>query len=426
MGSSKVSRTGVFAVKVIALGVVTAISFWFFDAALHSMLAPEARFMEEILSPSSHELLKRLILMSLILLFSLISSWRYARRLKEGRRLLMVAEEKEQKYRDLFENAGDAIFVLDNSFNYVDVNRAAVDMLGFEREDLLKKNVFDLIPNEQTAASLREFETLKQTGGYKNFQGRLITKDGMWLDVEVSSTAIEKDGEKVGSRDIVRDITERKIIMDALEQTIKEKEMLLKEIHHRAKNNLTVIQSLLYLQSTEMEDTRSRSALKESQERLASISLIHSMLGESEDVKNMKMSEYVSRLAESLVKSYGIEGREIQLYMDVDMIYLDIQYMMPCGLIINELITNAIKYAFPSGPGRLEVYFKESPEGCYVFGVRDNGVGLPEDMKFDGLTSLGIKIITTLTEQLKGSLEVIRQDGTDVRVSFRALPGGSR
>jgi len=245
--------------------------------------------------------------------------------------------------------------------------------------------------------------------------------------VEINSSAIVKDGRVVGSRDIVRDITERKIMETALQRSLKEKEMLAKEIHHRAKNNLSVVQGLLQLQSNEIEDPRSKKALKDSQERIASIGLIHSMLINADDVKNMDMAKYITRLAERLIQSYKSEQSDIELKVDVDEIYIDIELMMPCGLILSELITNALKYAFSSkASGRLSVFFRQAEDGYIVFGVRDNGVGMPEDVNLsklgpvDELGSMGRKIIITLTEQLGGHIEVSRNGGTEVMVIFKA------
>jgi len=404
----------------IVISVLFATAFWFLDSFVDSIITPAYTFMEEAFSPTPREIWIRSFIFMMAILFSIAFVRIYTRSNRENRKLLDEAMERENKYRDLFENAGDAIFVLDTSFNYLDVNRAAEEMLGFTREELLEMNIFDLIPPEQTTASLKELDELDHSGGYRNFVGKLRTKDCMWLDVEVSSTAIVEDGRVVGSRDIVRDITERRIIMDALQKSLKEKDLLLKEIHHRAKNNLTIIQGLLQLQSNEVQDTRSRDALKDSQDRIASVSLIHSMLAYSEDLKKMDMAKYITSLAQRLLKSYRQENRDMELNIDVDDVYLDIEFMMPCGLILSELLTNAIKYAFPSETrGRLDVFFKQHEDGEFFFGVRDNGVGLPKGMKLEELTSLGMKIVITLTEQLCGRLAVNDGDGTEISVTFR-------
>jgi PAS domain S-box-containing protein len=333
----------------------------------------------------------------------------------ESRRIEEALKAGERKYRDLFENASDAIFVLDTQFNYIDVNKAAVRMLGYSRDELLGMNVFDFVPPDQVPESKKSFELLKSKGEYHNFVGRIRTRDGRWIDVEVSSNAIYLDGEVVGSRDMVRDITERKMIEAALKQSLSEKETLIKEIHHRVKNNLVMIQGLLQLQSDSVSDKASKAAFLESQERIASMGMIHEYLYRSDDLKHMNVSDYIRRLSKKLLENYSSGRGDIRLDLDLEEIFLDVEVMIPCGLILNELITNSLKHAFPR---TLNVGLRRESGGDIALTVRDDGPGMPEGFDIEKAESMGMKIVTILTDQLGGTVHVSGNSGTRTRVVF--------
>lgn len=203
-----------------------------------------------------------------------------------------------------------------------------------------------------------------------------------------------------------------------LQDSVKEKEMLLKEIHHRVKNNLQIVSSLLSLQSTYIKDEQLREIFKESQNRIKSMSLIHEKLYKSEDLTSISFSDYVRVLAHDLVRSYGASDR-ITLTIDVEDISLGIDTAIPCGLIINELVSNSLEHAFPDGrEGEITVTLRSFDSGIELI-VADNGVGIPEDVDFRNTESLGLRLVTILAEdQLQGSMSLQREGGTAFRIAF--------
>ena len=194
--------------------------------------------------------------------------------------------------------------------------------------------------------------------------------------------------------------------------------MLLKEIHHRVKNNLMIISSLLNLQSSYIKDKASQDVFKESQNRAQSMALIHEKLYQSTDLKSIDFGEYISTLATKLFHTYNADPRLIKLKINAENILLDINTAIPLGLIVNELITNSLKYAFPDGkPGKINVDFHPK-DLHYEFIVKDNGIGFPEDIDFKKTDSLGLLIVNSLTDQIDGEITLDKNNGTEFKIKF--------
>ncbi|MDZ7684608.1 MAG: sensor histidine kinase [Gammaproteobacteria bacterium] len=195
--------------------------------------------------------------------------------------------------------------------------------------------------------------------------------------------------------------------------------MLLKEVHHRVKNNMQVISSLLNIQSETIENKEFASLLGESQQRIKSMSLIHENLYQSDNLLEIDFDDYIRMLANSLCRFYTIPGVSVNLDVQVDDVNLDIETAVPCGLIINELISNSLKHAFPGrkGPATISVCFRNI--GCrYVLTISDDGVGLPEDFDPTASSSMGMEIVSILTQQLDGRLCVTGGEGARFEISF--------
>lgn len=216
-------------------------------------------------------------------------------------------------------------------------------------------------------------------------------------------------------------LTERMRVESALKQSLCERETLVKEIHHRVKNNLVMVQALLELQSHGVKDEGSKAAFAESQERIASMGMIHEHLYSSEDIKHMNISDYIERLARKLIDNYRSVSGDVRLDLDLEEVYLDVEVMIPCGLILNELITNSLKHAFPAGrAGSLYVGLRRGSDSAIALRVRDDGPGMPEGFELQRAQSMGMKIMSTLTAQLRGQLELGGSGGTEAVLSFRA------
>lgn len=217
------------------------------------------------------------------------------------------------------------------------------------------------------------------------------------------------------------DITERKKAENKIRTSIKDKDVLLREIHHRIKNNMSVISSLLTLQARYIEDEKYKKIFKESVDRIKTMSLIHDMLYRSEDVAKFIFSDYIKDLVDKMYISYGLFSRKITLIKDIERITaLRVDEAIPCGLIINELVSNSVKHAFPEGKsGEIKVILRMNEENEIEMTVSDNGAGMPEDLDFRNTDTLGLTIVNTLTRQLQGKIELNREKGTEFKISFR-------
>jgi two-component sensor histidine kinase len=219
-----------------------------------------------------------------------------------------------------------------------------------------------------------------------------------------------------------QEIAERKRAEEQIKASLKEKEVLLKEIHHRVKNNLQAISSLLYLQSKGVKDKEALEMFQDGQNRVRSMALIHERLYQSKDVARVDFAEYVRNLANYLFCSYGVHSNVIQLKVNVEDVFLGIDTAIPCGLITNELISNSLKHAFPGGRGgeiRIELCADNDRQLNLM--VSDNGVGFPNDLDFRETESLGLQLVNTLVEQLEGTVELDRSGGTAFEITFTEL-----
>lgn len=226
-------------------------------------------------------------------------------------------------------------------------------------------------------------------------------------------------GEVVHVVAIWRDVTERRQAEVNVRASLQEKELLLKEVHHRVKNNLQVVSSLLSLQGESIKDPPSRRAFREARDRVRSMASIHEMLYQSGDLARIDFSGYISNLASQLFSSHNVNPERVKLQIDVEPVSLGINLGVPCGLLINELMTNALKHAFPGGrAGTIMVGLKEMPDHSIRLAVRDNGIGLSPDIDVSAADSLGFQLITTLVSQLNATLEVRRDGGTEFVILF--------
>ncbi len=197
---------------------------------------------------------------------------------------------------------------------------------------------------------------------------------------------------------------------------------MLKEINHRVKNNLQIIISLLSLQSQEIQDEQARHSFHVSQDRIRSIALVHDKLYRSDDLARIDMGEYINSLADVLRNSYGLTSKDVNLKIQVGNILLGVDRAIPCGVIVNELVANSLKHAFPTNrPGEISVRFKEVG-GRYSMTFCDNGIGFPDDIDISRPSSLGFTIVTALTGQLHGAIALLRDNGAGVKITFPANP----
>jgi len=218
---------------------------------------------------------------------------------------------------------------------------------------------------------------------------------------------------------IGHDITEKKISEEKLKQSLKEKEVLLKEVHHRVKNNLQVISSILNLQSSYVKDKRTLEILRESQNRIKSMAFIHESLYQTKDFSSINFTEYVTNLTSNLVHSYQGFEDQVELDLKIQELYLNLDLAIPCGLIINEILSNALKYAFPKNrKGKISLRLALKNQEITLV-IQDNGIGLPEHIDYRNTESLGLQLVVTLVDQLGGQIKLDRSKGTKFTIVFR-------
>jgi two-component sensor histidine kinase len=251
----------------------------------------------------------------------------------------------------------------------------------------------------------------------------VILKDGRILE-RYSAPVKSTEGEYYGRVWYFRDITDRKLAEEQLRASLREKEVLLREVHHRVKNNLQAISNLLYLQSEHIGSSQILAIFRETQDRVKSIALIHEKLYQSRDLSQIDFAEYVDSLATHLIHSYG-RDRAVSLEVQVDDISIDVDAAIPLGVIINELVTNSLKHAFPAekkGPddpsNRVCIELRQGSGRVLVLTVGDNGVGFPPEMDISTTRSLGLQLVNTLSTHMKGTVDLKQNGGAVVKISF--------
>ncbi|MBY0526828.1 MAG: response regulator [Gemmataceae bacterium] len=217
------------------------------------------------------------------------------------------------------------------------------------------------------------------------------------------------------------EVGERKRAEEQIKASLHEKEVLLREIHHRVKNNLQVICSLLTLQSRYIKDPQALEMFKETQGRVKSMAVIHQKLYQAKDLARINFAQHIQDLATSILRTYAT-GASVALKTEVEDVVLGIDTVIPCTLIIHELLTNCLKYAFPDGRrGEIRIALQEEKDRRYRLTVRDNGIGLPKGLDYRNAPSLGLQLVIALTDQLEGTLQMVQDGGTSVVITFRDI-----
>ncbi len=323
--------------------------------------------------------------------------------------------------RGFLEAAPDAIVVVDLGGRIAIVNHLTEEMFGYPRDQLLGQPVELLVPERYRVRHVREREQYgreprtRPMGAGRELTGRRA--DGSEFPIEISLSPLRTERETLVIS-IIRDTTERRRAEEQIKASLREKEVLLKEIHHRVKNNLQVTSSLLKLQSAYIEDPRARALFQESQNRIRSMALVHEKLYQSRDLSRIDFGDYAGSLAGLLLRSFGM-ARRIELAVRAERVFLPIDSAVPCGLILNELLSNCLEHAFPDGrPGMVVIEVALATDGRHLLAVSDDGVGLPAGFTLDRLDSLGLQLVQTLVDQLHGTLELRRERGTSFRIRW--------
>ena len=328
----------------------------------------------------------------------------------QAKKYLTDALEIAEDQSDSWEKS-EALLRLSRVYEMQNDLRKSLDY--YQQHITLKDSLFDLEKSNQ----LFELQTLYDTER-KNNEIENLAANNKIQTLQLSQSQQERNlfvGLTVLALILVSFLVynqrQKQKANQALQKAVSEKETLLKEIHHRVKNNLQVISSLLNLQSKYVEDQSAIDAVKEGQNRVKSMALIHQKLYQEDNLTGITISDYIENLAESLYSSYGVDRDRIDLNLSVEKLNLDVDTTIPLGLIINELISNTLKYAFPEDrTGQLSISLKQS-ESCLMLLVKDNGVGLPKDLNWKESPSFGLKLVSALAENSKPRLRSIMKKG---------------
>jgi PAS domain S-box-containing protein len=322
----------------------------------------------------------------------------------------------------IFEFAPDAILLVDSSGRIAQANVQMEKMFGYSRSEVVGRLVEVLIPQRYTEKHIgyrsgyMNSPRTRPMGAGVDLYGR--RKDNTEFPVDIMLSPLDHtQGPLILA--VIRDATERKKIE---EEALRAREMYLKEVHHRVKNNLQVITSLLFLQANHTTDPKTVTILNESQNRVRSIALIHEKLYRTSDFGEIDMADYVRDLVSDLFRAYGVRHERIAMETSVESLVINIDTAIPCGLIINELVSNALKHAFaPEQEGKVAVEISSLGPEEYSLTVRDNGVGLGPRESWGQGDSLGLRLVSDLTRQLDGKMEVEVGSGTTIRIRFKKL-----
>jgi len=328
----------------------------------------------------------------------------------------------EERHRAIYDQAYIGISRIAKMGRFLLVNERLCDMLGYTADELYKKTFYELGVQEEVEESLVDWDQLL-SGKIKNFsrEQTYVRKDGELLSANVTVSLVRDSNDSPNYFVAVfEDITERKEYERQLQESIKEKEVLIKEVHHRVKNNMQVISSILNLQSSYIDDETALGILRESQDRIKSMSFVHESLYQSKTLSEVNFSEYIQNIARNLFHSYGRREGGLSLDFDLEEVHLNLDTSIPCGLIINEVVSNSLKYAFHGREkGVIRIEFSKLSDGKLKLIVSDDGIGLPDNFDIENAESLGLQLVTTLVTQVSGELKIDTSNGTRFTIVFK-------
>lgn len=325
---------------------------------------------------------------------------------------------KQSQLSAIINTTDDIIFSIDKEFRLLEFNDVLAQIIRKRtgREAKTGKVIFEFLPPEQVPSLRKTYQEALEGSG--TVVTEVFIVDGDERFYEAHYNPIKIGGSITGVAVFSRDITEKKRSEESTLKSLKEKEVLLKEVHHRVKNNLQVISSILNLQTAYLRDKGTINLLKECQNRIKTMAFIHESLYQNKDFSQINFSEYIITLVKNLFYSFETNQQKIKANFDVDPILLNLDTSIPCGLIVNELVSNALKYAFDDGrEGAIFITLKKQAEKIKIV-VADNGRGLPDKLDFRNTETLGLQLVSTLTEQINGTISLNKNKGTTFEIIF--------
>ncbi|MBC05931.1 histidine kinase dimerization/phosphoacceptor domain -containing protein [Thalassospira sp.] len=329
----------------------------------------------------------------------------------------------DQRFERVVEYAPNAMILIGTDGTMEMVNAQTEIIFGYARSELLGQPIEMLVPERFRAGhpnlrgSYTNHPNPRPMGAGRDLYA--LRKDGSEFPVEIGLNPIS-DGENMQILAAISDISERKHREEQIARSLREKETLLSEVHHRVKNNLQIIHSLLDMQTSSVIDVQAREALIDSCNRVRSMAQIHQSLYQSEDIAKVNFADFCESLISSLLATFNVDITRVRVESNLADVQLAIDQAVPCGLIANELITNALKHGFPDGTeGQIEVSTKMIDADVVELRVSDNGRGMPDNFKLGTTEGLGLQLIELLVDQIGGDIDVLTDQDTTFVISFR-------
>jgi PAS domain S-box-containing protein len=333
---------------------------------------------------------------------------------KKVAEVLAEAARVGREWQSTFDATNDAIWILDQDQRVLRSNRTAERFFHRPFGEMIGKHCWEIVHG--TTQPIPECPFLRARKSLR--RGTMELQEGeRWFEVIVDPI-LDTAGRYSGAVHILSDITERKRTEEKIKASLLEKETMLKEIHHRVKNNLQVISSLLNMQSSYLQDENAREAISDSMARVRTMAMIHTQLYQSQDLARVNFGLFIRDLVANVRQSYAKFESPVEIHVDADETRLGVETSIPCGLILNELVSNALKHAFPEGKGgRIDIRMR-SEGNWVVLTVQDNGVGLPESVDCRNTQSLGLELVNLLTGQINGTIDLEVEEGTTFTITF--------
>ena len=338
----------------------------------------------------------------------------------ERKQAEQALHESEARYRNIFEGVQDAIFVESPSGEILDVNQRACEMFGYSHAEFLAKSVADLVPpgsqvvyadvDNQVSLPANLVETMNLRANGENFPVEL-------------SVRLQNLSGKTAMLVVVREITERKRAEAALRTALREKEVLLRELYHRTKNNMQVISALLNMEADRSADAVIQKTLRDMDTRILAMALVHEKLYQSKNLAHIDLKDYITNLAALILESYDVRTEKVRFSIDAQSITIPIESAIPCGLLINEIISNSLKHAFPGQrTGEIKIRLSRLEHGAVLLEISDNGIGVPAEIDLHTRKSLGMRIIFGIAgHQLHAQVRVNTSNGVSWRIFIPEL-----
>ncbi len=341
--------------------------------------------------------------------------------ISEREELEMHTRDNESQYKFITDNSDDFITHMDQDKNRIYASPASLKVYGYEPDEIIAKSFTDLIHPDYHAFTEEKFSEMAKTRQPTQFIYQAKKKDGtfFWVESTLNPLFDPISGDFKGAVGVIRDIQERKTKELEIMEGTKQKENLLKEIHHRVKNNFAILVSLINMQLAQTKNPELLQSLTNLQLRIRTMALVHEMLYRSDDFEKISFPGYLRSLASVIAGTYN--RREIHLTIEAEEVVMDIEAAIPIGLIVNEILSNAYKHGFPDGrTGQISVSFSIDREnGSYHLVLQDDGIGMPDGMRIDQFKTMGLQVVQILCTQIEATLFMVNNPGASFSITFK-------